>query len=136
MTRVESPFPTKSSIHNQKNCNTKTSNVTKNTAINGPMNALITSLSSFLNINYNSLSEASLQFLFLSKGLLWRSMIEQTKIQFLPSEMELVSSPAIILTKNAILQKIKSFLEEIQLKQQNILQKHSSHFPPELLKIS
>jgi len=63
-------------------------------------------------------------------------MIEQTKIQFLPSEMELVSSPAIILTKNAILQKIKSFLEEIQLKQQDILQKYSSHFSEELLKIS
>jgi hypothetical protein len=39
-------------------------------------------------------------------------MIQQTKIQFLPAEMELVSSPDIILTKNAILQKIKSFFEE------------------------
>ena len=63
-------------------------------------------------------------------------MIQQTKIQFLPSEMELVSSPDIILTKNAILQKIKSFLEELQLKQQVILHEYSSHFPQELLKIS
>ena len=66
------------------------------------------------------MSEASLQFLFLSKGLLWRSMIQQTKIQFLPTEMDLVSSPDIILTKNAILQKIKSFFEEVQMKQQDI----------------
>jgi len=63
-------------------------------------------------------------------------MIQQTKIQFLPAEMELVSSPDIILTKNAILQKIKSFLEELQLKQQSILQKYSSHLPEEPLKIS
>ena len=60
----------------------------------------------------------------------------QTKIQFLPAEMELVSSPDIILTKNAILQKIKSFLEELQLKQQDILQKNSSQLPTEVLKIS
>jgi len=63
-------------------------------------------------------------------------MIEQTKIQFLPAEMELVSTPEIILTKNAILQKIKSFLEEFQLKQQDILQKFSSHLPEEVLRIS
>jgi len=60
ITLVESPLPTKSSIHSQKNCRIKTSNVTKNTAINGPMNALITSLSSFLNINYALLCGASL----------------------------------------------------------------------------
>ena len=63
-------------------------------------------------------------------------MIQQTKIQFLPAEMELVSSPYIILTKNAIIQKIKSFLEELQLKQQEILQKYSSHLPAAPLKIS
>ena len=82
------------------------------------------------------MSEASLQFLFLSKGLLWRSMIQQTKIQFLPAEMELVSSPDIILTKNAILQKIKSFFEEIQMKQQDVLKKYSSQLPEEVLRIS
>ena len=63
-------------------------------------------------------------------------MIQQTKIQFLPAEMELVSSPDIILTKNAILQKIKSFFEEVQVKQQNILKKYSSQLPEEVLKIS
>ena len=57
---MESPLPTKSSIHSQKNCNSNTSSVTKNTAINGPMNALITSLSSFLNINYELLCGACL----------------------------------------------------------------------------
>ena len=63
-------------------------------------------------------------------------MIQQTKIQFLPAEMELVSSPDIILTKNAILQKIKSFFEEVQMKQQDVLKKYSSQFPEEVLKIS
>ena len=60
----------------------------------------------------------------------------QTKIQFLPAEMELVSSPDIILTKNAILQKIKTFFEEVQIKQQDILKKYSSQLPEEVLKIS
>lgn len=63
-------------------------------------------------------------------------MIQQTKIQFLPAEMELVSSPDIILTKNAILQKIKSFLEELQIKQQDTLKKYSSHLPEQVLNIS
>ena len=63
-------------------------------------------------------------------------MVQQTKIQFLPAEMELVSSPDIILTKNAILQKIKSFFEELQLKQQDVLKKNSLFFPEEVLNIS
>src|SRR5687767_6596742 len=63
-------------------------------------------------------------------------MIQQTKIQFLPAEMELVSSPDIILTKNAILQKIKSFFEEVQMKQHDTLKKYSSQLPEEVLKIS
>ena len=63
-------------------------------------------------------------------------MIQQTKIQFLPAEMELVSSPDIILTKNAILQKIKSFFEEVQMKQHDILKRYSSQLPEEVLKIS
>ena len=62
--------------------------------------------------------------------------MQQTKIQFLPAEMELVSSPDIILTKNGILQKIKSFLEEVQIKQQEILQQYSSQMPGEVLKVS
>src|SRR6187402_1155865 len=63
-------------------------------------------------------------------------MIQRTKIQFLPAEMDLVSTPDIILTKNAILQKIKSFLEELQLKQQDILQEYSSDLPEAPLKVS
>jgi len=62
--------------------------------------------------------------------------MQQTKIQLLPAEMELVSSPDIILTKNAILQKIKLFLEELQLKQFDILKDYASQLPQEILKIS
>src|SRR5688572_22112058 len=59
-----------------------------------------------------------------------------TKIQLLPAEMELVATPDIILTKNAILQKIKSFLEALQIKQLEIINRYSSKFPEEVLKIS
>ena len=50
--------------------------------------------------------------------------------------MELVSSPEIILTKNAILQKIRSFLEALQIKQLEILKEYASKFPEEILKTS
>ena len=63
-------------------------------------------------------------------------MTEQTKIHFLPAEMELVSSPDIILTKNAILQKIKLFFEELQVKQLEIINDYRSQLPGEILKIS
>ena len=62
--------------------------------------------------------------------------MQQTKIQLLPAEMELVSSPDIILTKNAILQKIKLFFEGLQVKQFDILKDYSSQLPGEVLKIS
>ena len=62
--------------------------------------------------------------------------MQQTKIQLLPGEMELVSSPDIILTKNAILQKIKLFFEGLQEKQLDILKDYSSQLPPEILKVS
>jgi hypothetical protein len=62
--------------------------------------------------------------------------MQQTKIQLLPAEMELVSSPDIILTKNAILQKIKLFFEGFQLRQFEILKDYSSQLPEEVLKIS
>ncbi len=61
--------------------------------------------------------------------------MQQTKIQLLPAEMELVSSPDIILTKNAILQKIKLFLEGIQEKQFAILKHYSSKLPQAVLTI-
>ena len=62
--------------------------------------------------------------------------MQQTKIQLLPAEMELVSSPDIILTKNAILQKLKNFLAEVQVKQLNILKDYSSEFPQDVLSTS
>ena len=63
-------------------------------------------------------------------------MMQQTKIHLLPAEMEMVSSSDIILTKNAILQKIKSFFEEIQIKQLDILKDYSTQLPNEVLTIS
>lgn len=63
-------------------------------------------------------------------------MIQKTKIQLLPIEMELVSSTDFILTKNAVLQKIKLFLEELQAKQKTILEKKIKQLPKEILKIS
>ena len=63
-------------------------------------------------------------------------MRDHTKIQFLPSEMELVSSPAIILTKNAIIQKVRSFLEEIELKQKKIVTEYKHLLPSEIFNIS
>ena len=63
-------------------------------------------------------------------------MKEQTKIQLLPFEIELLSDGSIILTKNAILQKLKIFLEEFQLKQKAIIEKNISLFPAEVLKTS
>lgn len=61
--------------------------------------------------------------------------MQQTKIQLLPAEMELVSSPEIILTKNAILQKIKLFFEGLQQKQFDIIKDYASQLPGEILKI-
>jgi hypothetical protein len=62
--------------------------------------------------------------------------MQQTKIQLLPAEIALVSSPDFILTKNAILQKVKLFLEEIQLKQADQLNQYKTRLPKEVLKIS
>lgn len=93
------------------------------------MNALTTSLSSFLNIITIFCAGQFASHYF------W-SMMQQTKIQLLPAEMELVSSPDIILTKNAIIQKLKSFLEEVQVKQLNILKVYSSQLPQEVLSTS
>jgi len=48
MVTISTPLPTISSIYNQKNCSTSTKSVIKKVAMNGPMNALRMSLSSFL----------------------------------------------------------------------------------------
>ena len=49
MIEAPNPFPTKSSIYSQKNCITSTSSVIKKVATKGPINALMISLSNFLN---------------------------------------------------------------------------------------
>jgi len=61
--------------------------------------------------------------------------MNRTKIHFSEHELELYTDTSLILTKNAILQKLKLFLEELQLRQQNII--HNFAFiPGEVLKIS
>lgn len=49
MVDVSTPLPTKSSIHNQKNCIINTNTVMKKIATNGPINDFIISLSNFFN---------------------------------------------------------------------------------------
>ena len=51
-------------------------------------------------------------------------------------EMELVTNAGWILTKNGILQKVKYMLEQLQLKQQELLHKNAGIFPSEVLSIS
>lgn len=62
--------------------------------------------------------------------------MDGTKLHFSKQELELYYDAGIILTKNAILNKLKLFLEELQLKQQEIIKKYISFFPGEVLKIS
>src|SRR5262249_15810004 len=61
ITAVRNPLPTKSSIHNQKNCITNTRSVIKKVEINGPINAFTTNMSSFL-IKPNSFQIYELRF--------------------------------------------------------------------------
>ncbi len=63
-------------------------------------------------------------------------MKHKTKIQLLPFEVEMICDTDIILTKNAIMQKLKMFLEEIQLQQKKIIEKNIAGFPEEVLKTS
>jgi hypothetical protein len=58
------------------------------------------------------------------------------KIHLSKQELELVSSPDFILTKNAVIQKLRVFLEEVQQKQSDIIEKYRSHIPEDVLKIS
>ncbi len=62
-------------------------------------------------------------------------MNQETKIQLLPFEIDLVSKPDLILTKNAVLQKIKQFLEEVQFYQQSFTKKNEDQFPNGVLKV-
>ena len=50
--------------------------------------------------------------------------------------MELVNNADFILTKNAILQKVKQLLEELQNLQQQYIQSHSKNLPAEIFKPS
>lgn len=58
-----------------------------------------------------------------------------TKLHFSDQELGLYQDASLILTKNAIIQKLKFFLEELQVNQQNIIQKFS-FIPGEVLEIS
>lgn len=58
-----------------------------------------------------------------------------TKLHFSDQEFELYKDTRLILTKNAIIQKLKFFLEELQLRQQNILHNFPI-IPGEVLEIS
>src|SRR5688572_33352065 len=59
-----------------------------------------------------------------------------TNLHFSEQEMDLYTDTGIILTKNAILQKLKIFLEELQLRQKEIIKSYLEGFPSEVLKIS
>ena len=63
-------------------------------------------------------------------------MKQETKIQLLPFEIELVSDAELILTKNTILQKLQSFLFNLETKQKDIIKKYSSKILDEVSKIS
>ena len=62
--------------------------------------------------------------------------MQRTKIQLLPFEIELVSDTAFILTKNAILKKINSFLSSIEEHQKEILRKYPGVLPDEIISTS
>lgn len=58
------------------------------------------------------------------------------KIHLSPQELELISRPDFILTKNAAIQKLKTFLEDVQQQQRLIIEQYGGHIPDEVLKIS
>lgn len=63
-------------------------------------------------------------------------MKQQTKIQFLPFEMEMLCNADLLLTKNVILQKIKDLLTSVEEKQKAILGSYPWALPPEVQQIS
>lgn len=89
MVKISSPFPTKSSIQSQKNCNTNTNNEIRKVARKGPIKARMMSLSSFL-ITLQLLSQISVM----------------TNVKLSKEELELVTNADLILTKNRIIQKV------------------------------
>lgn len=61
-------------------------------------------------------------------------MKNQTKIQLSTYEMELVSNAELLLTKNAIMEKVKQVLENIQYAQQHFLNTGRINLPSEILR--
>ena len=61
--------------------------------------------------------------------------MEGSKIQLSMAEEELMNNAEIILTKNRVLQKIKSLLEEVQEKQQQYVENNKNSFKEELFSI-
>ena len=59
-------------------------------------------------------------------------MKDQTKIQLSTYEMELINNAEVILTKNAIMQKARLLLENLQQLQQEHIQSHRKKFPAEI----
>jgi len=53
----------------------------------------------------------------------------------LPREIEMAANAELILTKNAIIQKLKNFFEDLQLTQQTILQQFLPNIPAEVLSV-
>src|SRR5689334_11584093 len=62
--------------------------------------------------------------------------MNEAKIQLSTKEKELVSDANWILTKNAIMQKIKTMLAELMERQKNLCQRHHPLFSKEILSIS
>ena len=62
--------------------------------------------------------------------------MRKTKIQLLPGEMEMAANAEIILTKNNIIRKLKSFLEELQENQKEIIQQYQAIIPQEVISTS
>jgi hypothetical protein len=61
--------------------------------------------------------------------------MNQTKVQFSASEMELMCNSEIILTKNKVLGKIKTLLEEVQNKMLENYEQESNLYPENLFSI-
>ncbi len=61
--------------------------------------------------------------------------MDKAKIQLSAKEAELVVNADWILTKNGILQKVKYLLEEVQSREQDLLQTDPSRFPVEITQI-
>jgi hypothetical protein len=95
----------------------KTSTVIKKVAMNGPIKALITSMSNFFSTD---------AFVIL--------VMETSKIHLSSAEMELMQNAEIILTKNRVLEKMRTLLEDVQ--EQQILFATSNRLNNEIFKVS